>query len=98
MPANVSFKAINTGNDVSCALTGAGAGTGYCWGDNSVGQIGNGIIDYTNHTTPVAISMPSGVSFSAITIGVHHSCALTMTGADYCWKKTPTGDLGHVTL
>ncbi|MFN5929625.1 MAG: RCC1 domain-containing protein, partial [Roseiflexaceae bacterium] len=79
MPAGVTFTSITAGVIYTCALTSAGAA--YCWGNNYYGQIGDGTT--TDRTTPVAVSMPAGVTFTSITAGVIYTCALTSAGAAY---------------
>jgi hypothetical protein len=73
-----------------CALGQSGAA--YCWGDNSVGQIGDGTELY--RMTPVAVS--GGLHFKAIAVGQAAVCALDLDGAAYCWGNrlkdaTPAG-------
>jgi len=73
----------------TCGLTGAQAA--YCWGENASGQLGNGTSNgpatcgggIPCSSTPVAVS--GGLSFSALTAGDGHACALTSAGAAYCW-------------
>lgn len=69
------------------------AGKGYCWGDNSNGQLGNG--NTTDQRTPVAVST-SGVlsgTVDQINAGAFHSCAI-QGSATYCWGYNRTGQLG----
>src|SRR5207237_1405942 len=62
------------------ALTG---GPGWAWGWNAFGQLGNGT--YTDSSTPVAVSMPSGVTFSAVAGGLDCSLALDSSGHAWDW-------------
>jgi len=55
------------------------SGRGWAWGSNQYGQLGNG--NTSDSTTPVAVSMPVGVSFGAIAAGAYHSLALTLAPA-----------------
>jgi alpha-tubulin suppressor-like RCC1 family protein len=83
----VSLSAGTAVGAHTCALTATGAG--YCWGDNSSGQLGNG--STTNSAIPVPVS--GGLSFSALAAGFHHTCGLT-SGMAYCWGDNSSGQLG----
>jgi alpha-tubulin suppressor-like RCC1 family protein len=75
----------------TCGLTGTGAA--YCWGYGEVGQLGDNTP--ANHFTPVAVSLPNGVTaFASLTAGMSHTCALTATGAAWCWGYNVIGQLG----
>jgi alpha-tubulin suppressor-like RCC1 family protein len=72
----------------TCGLTSAQAP--YCWGENSSGQLGNGSSNgpamcggIACSSTPVAVS--GGLSFSVLTAGNRHACALAGARAAYCW-------------
>jgi alpha-tubulin suppressor-like RCC1 family protein len=97
IPAAVSggltFSALATGIYHTCGLTAGGAA--YCWGWNANGQLGNGYfgLDETR-STPVAVV--GGLTFSALAAGFGwHSCALTNTGAAYCWGNNLDGQVGN---
>lgn len=83
--------AVAVGGLHACAL--AGAGAAYCWGSNTLGQLGNGTI--ANGTwTPSAVA--GGLRFSAIAAGGEgHTCAMTSSGAAYCWGGDYYGALGN---
>ena len=98
MPDGVTFKAITVGAGHACALT--TTGIGYCWGYNYHGQLGNGttIANPVGSTTPVAVTMPDGVSsFTAISASRNATCALTLTDTAYCWGANNGGQLGNGT-
>ena len=95
MPTGVSFKEIQTSNRNTCAIT--TTNTAYCWGYNGFGQIGNGTTTNTNRTTPVAVTMPTGVSFTSITVGYDYNCALTNIGTGYCWGWNGWAQFGNGT-
>ena len=100
--SGLTFKALAAGNFHSCGLTNSGAA--YCWGRNPNGQIGDG--STTNRTTPTAVS--GGLTFSSIAAGgdffssleqinAGHTCALSVSGAAYCWGYGLGGQLGDGT-
>jgi alpha-tubulin suppressor-like RCC1 family protein len=93
MPSGVTFSAIDSGELHTCART--TTGTAYCWGSNNNDQLGNGTS--TDSNIPVAVTMPSSVSFSVIAVGRYHTCARTTTDTAYCWGKTYAGELGNGT-
>jgi alpha-tubulin suppressor-like RCC1 family protein len=93
--STLTFSSITTGNNGlhSCGVT--STGTAYCWGLNSLGQLGDG--STTDSSVPVAVSAPSGgsvLTFSSISAGANHSCGLTSTGSAYCWGDNSLGQLG----
>lgn len=85
------FTQLALGGDHSCALT--GAGTAYCWGMGTNGQLGNGLGDERSVATRV--TMPGGVAFTALELGFRHSCAVGGDGKGYCWGSDSDGQLGN---
>lgn len=65
-------------------------GLGYCWGDNTDGQLGDGTNSPSN--TPVAVT--GSLTFTEIAAGGGHSCGVTTGGNIYCWGLNTDGQLG----
>ncbi|NIL44150.1 cell wall anchor protein [Salinispora arenicola] len=93
LPAGTTITAIAAGAFHSLALT--SAGTVLAWGENLHGQLGNG--GTTNMSTPVGVSLPAGVTITAVAAGAFHSLAVTSTGAVLAWGDNSNGQLGNGT-
>ena len=91
-PAGVTFASISVGEEHACAVT--TSGTAYCWGSNAQGQLGNPASGGSS-LTPVAVAAPAGVTFVSISAGTSHTCAITPSGAAYCWGEGGYGQLGN---
>jgi alpha-tubulin suppressor-like RCC1 family protein len=83
--------AIADDGSTACAVT--TAATASCWGDNSVGELGDGAIG-GSVTTPVAVSgfTPLGGAIDSENAG--SVCGITMSGAAVCWGWNGDGQLG----
>ena len=93
-PGEVSFLgsgvvSLAAGELHTCALKTDGSVV--CWGLNMFGQLGNGTTESQAAPGPV-IGLSSGIA--AITAGTYHTCALTLTGAVWCWGFNAFGQLG----
>ena len=86
----LSFSQISAGSGHTCALTDSGAA--YCWGTSDAGELGDGDTGFHKVGTPTAVQ--GGRSFSQISAGSAHTCALTNSGAAYCWGSSNGGELG----
>jgi alpha-tubulin suppressor-like RCC1 family protein len=83
------FIGVAAGGNHSCALR--SDGEVWCWGANIWGELGDGSFEQRN--TPVqAVGVPAGIS--ALSSGAFHTCALTASGAVWCWGDDSHGQLG----
>ena len=73
-----------------CAVT--TAGLAYCWGYNYDGAIGDSWTIDRFVPTPVA---EGGLLFAQAASGWFHSCALSDTGAAYCWGDNNVWQVGN---
>ncbi len=84
------ISALGASPDFTCALV---ADTVQCWGDNSVGQLGDGTT--TSRLAPVTVKGLPHVQ--TVAVGGFHACALTDAGTVWCWGDNSTGQLGDGT-
>lgn len=87
----LSFAQIAAADSHTCALT-TTTGLAYCWGANADGRVGDSTA-MNNRPTPVAVY--GNLSFSSISAGERHVCALTSGGQAYCWGGNDYGQLGN---
>ncbi len=82
---SVSAGALHT-----CAVR--SNGTIVCWGNNTLGQLGNGSSVFSS-SVPVVVS---GITTAtAVFSGTNHSCARLSSGAVQCWGGNSYGQLGN---
>ena len=82
-------ETLSAGENHTCVLK--SNGEAHCWGDNSVGQLGN---DSTaSSMTPVAVS--GDHKFTSISVGWDHTCGVTVDNDAYCWGRGRYGRLGN---
>jgi alpha-tubulin suppressor-like RCC1 family protein len=87
---------VTTGVAHACALD--FSGRAWCWGASPMGQVGNGVKpnpsnpQANNFSTPQLVA--GGLTFSAITAGFNHTCAVGTDGFVYCWGSNSEGQLG----
>jgi alpha-tubulin suppressor-like RCC1 family protein len=90
----LTLTQLDSGKIFTCGLTSSGAA--YCWGDNTSGELGNNSL--TQSSVPVAVytgGVLSGVTLTQISAGAATACALSSTGAAYCWGSGGNGQLGN---
>ncbi len=82
------WVSIGVGSGVTCALR--SDGKAFCWGANSVGELGDG--STTGSSTPVPVA--GGHTFVQLAVGDIASCGLEASGMAYCWGSNDRGQLG----
>jgi alpha-tubulin suppressor-like RCC1 family protein len=94
LPAGQTFTQISASWYHTCAVD--SAGSGFCWGRNSSGQLGDA--SSSNSSVPVAVDTSgvlAGKTLTQVTSGAYYTCALDSTGAAYCWGSNANGQLGN---
>jgi len=67
-----------------------------CWGNNSNGQLGNGVSGYSKApVTVVGVSPSAGVD--KVSVDSNSACSLTSEGGVKCWGQNSNGELGDGT-
>jgi alpha-tubulin suppressor-like RCC1 family protein len=90
---NLVFSQIGAGADHSCGVT--RSGQAYCWGLNSVGQLGNGT---TSGISAIPVPVTGGLTFLSLNTRGFHTCAITTSGSAYCWGENGTAQIGDGTM
>jgi alpha-tubulin suppressor-like RCC1 family protein len=73
-------------------------GLGYCWGNDSYGQLGDGTI--ASSDVPVAVTsrgVLAGKALTQISTNFYQTCAVDSVGVAFCWGGNPDGELGNST-
>ena len=73
------------------------AGTAYCWGDNSFGQLGDGSVDQKLEPVAISTSIVSHFASGSLVVGEFHTCGLSTSGTAFCWGDNTYGQLGDGT-
>jgi alpha-tubulin suppressor-like RCC1 family protein len=95
LPAGVTATATAAGNLDGYAL--GSDGMVYAWGDGHYGELGNGTTPTQLQKTPVAVSLPAGVSAVAVAANWLTGYALGSNGILYAWGNGQLGQLGDGT-
>lgn len=86
-----TMVAVSAGSDSTCALD--SSGQAWCWGLNSYGKLGTTAVgNFQTSPTPVAVQQPADVTFTALSVGDDHVCAIADDDNIYCWGRA--GALG----
>lgn len=83
------LASLDVGLFNGCGLT--ADGSALCWGNNLRGQLGRGTVGDPSHS-PLPVS--GGLSFSQVSVGASHVCAIATDGTTYCWGDNVYGQLG----
>lgn len=86
-----TWTSVSAGTDQACAVQ--SGGTLWCWGGNSSGQLGNSV-NLDGMPTPTPTQVGSVATWSSVSAGEYHTCALQSSGAAFCFGSNAFGELG----
>ena len=81
------WQSVTVGDTHACGVK--TDGTGWCWGANQAGQVGN-----LNGNQPTPTQVGTDTNWRWMSAGVNHSCGLKADGSAYCWGHNQDGQLG----
>jgi alpha-tubulin suppressor-like RCC1 family protein len=90
-----NIVAVRAGRDYTCAID--QYGKVYCWGEGSLGQLGenNNVVRFD----PVQVKDTTGTgtlpSIIDLATGYQHACATNALGNVYCWGSGGSGQIGN---
>ena len=88
----LAFASVSAGFRHTCGVS--TDQVAYCWGRVSEGELGNGS---TTTFAPAPVRVSGDVAFSSISAGHDYTCAISASGAAYCWGLNDRGQLGDDT-
>jgi alpha-tubulin suppressor-like RCC1 family protein len=89
---DLTFRTVSAASaDFACGVT--SDNLGYCWGQNDVGELGDG----TTELRLVPTAVTGSLEFVDITTGSGQACGVTVASEGYCWGFNGVGQLGNGT-
>ncbi len=85
-----ALKSVDPGGSHTCGVT--ASSRVFCWGDNSLGQIGQGT--QNSFHGPVLVG---NRLFKKVSAGSAHNCAIAFDDKAYCWGDNTGGQIGDGT-
>ena len=92
------FRALSAGAAHTCGITTGNATR--CWGSDAEGQLGSPPThncagpSAAGPCSPVPQAVAGSYTFTAISAGNHHTCAIATDQRVYCWGLNSNGQLG----
>ena len=86
--ADDTFVSVAVGTSFACGLT--GRSKAFCWGTNSVGQLGSG--NTNDSASPVAVA--GSLEFRSLAVNTGNGCGLATNDSVYCWGSNFYRELG----
>ena len=83
------FAMTSAGVGHTCGLD--EEGFAFCWGANTFGQRGDGLI---GEIAAEPIPVVGALRFRAVSVGLNHTCGHAESGELFCWGANDVGQLG----
>lgn len=92
-------KNVAVGQGHICAISEVGTMSAAlnCWGDNTMGQLGNGQSDLAINPIPTKAQLAWGDIPISVAAGFNSTCSLLSSGTVKCWGGNSYGQLGYTT-
>lgn len=87
-----TWRTVAPGTMYTCGLS--TSSEAYCWGGHTGISISPAPAESLIPNSPFPLKVPGGLRFASLAMGSSPVCALTETGAAYCWGENATGELG----
>ncbi|HEY2917338.1 MAG TPA: hypothetical protein VGI98_09030 [Candidatus Limnocylindrales bacterium] len=94
VPGLSNVISLSAGSYHTCAVL--MDGTARCWGDNAMGELGNGDSG-TGHLSNVPVVVSGLTNAESISAGGDHTCALKTDRTVWCWGDNADGAVGNPT-
>ncbi|VAW90912.1 BNR repeat domain protein [hydrothermal vent metagenome] len=103
-PTNTAWASVSAGRNSQCGITKIDNAL-YCWGDNNYEQLGSKSAAQAGSTElysakPLQVN-PAGItnsSWSSVSMGRRHACAIDTNQLLWCWGDTSNGAIGEETV
>ena len=99
LPKDFTYVQVSAGEEYSLAV--GSDGYAYAWGNNSIGELGNGS-NYSSSSSPLRVRDPAspddrnkGLKAIQVSAGIFHSLAVGSDGYAYAWGYNSKGQLGN---
>jgi alpha-tubulin suppressor-like RCC1 family protein len=86
---NKQFTALALGGTFVCGWE--AEGSAFCWGYNSVGQLGDNSVQHRSYPAVVA----GGLKWKQLSAGGAHACGIATNAGLYCWGYNGDGQFGN---
>ncbi len=85
------WASVSAGERHTCATK--ANGTLWCWGSDSLGQMGNGSASSTSILVPTQVG--AATDWTQVEAGYDHVCGTRALGDLYCWGRSTAGQVGN---